>query len=246
MKVDVAKDTAQMARSAAACAAEAIRAAIAERGTARIIVATGASQFGFLSALTATQGIDWSRVTGFHLDEYAGLPVSHRASFRKYLRQRFLGMLPVPLKRFNEVNGEASDLEAECCRLKALLEEAPIDVACVGIGENGHLAFNDPPADFETGASFLVVDLDEACRRQQVGEGWFATVDDVPKQALSMSIPQIMKSKRIVCTVPDARKAMAVRHAVKGPVTNLCPSSILQQHPDCVMFLDPAAASQLD
>ncbi len=242
MKIDVAKDTNEMARRAAACAAEAIREAIAERGAARIIVATGASQFGFLQALTATPGIDWSRVTGFHLDEYVGLPVSHPASFRNYLRKRFVGAVPMPLMRFNEVNGEASDLAVECCRLKALLNEAPIDVACVGIGENGHLAFNDPPADFETSDSFLVVDLDEACRRQQVGEGWFATLDDVPKQALSMSIPQIMKSKRIVCTVPDARKADAVNRAVKGPVTNRCPASILQRHPECAVFLDPAAA----
>lgn len=245
MTVTVAKDAGEMARNAAACAAEGIVKALAERGEARIIVATGASQFGFLQALTARPDIDWSRVTGFHLDEYAGLPVSHRASFRNYLRQRFVGALPVPLKGFNEVNGEAPDLAVECRRLKALLEAAPIDVACVGIGENGHLAFNDPPADFETREAFLVVDLDEACRHQQVGEGWFATLEDVPKQALSMSVPQIMKSQRIVCTVPDARKAAAVKNAVQGPVSNLCPSSILQTHPDCTMFLDPAAAGQL-
>ena len=245
MTVTVAKDAGEMARTAAACAAEGIVKALAERGEAGIIVATGASQFGFLQALAATPGIDWSRVTGFHLDEYAGLPVSHRASFRNYLRQRFVGALPVPLKGFNEVNGEAPDLAAECRRLKALLDKTPIDVACVGIGENGHLAFNDPPADFETREAFLVVDLDEACRHQQVGEGWFATLEDVPKQALSMSVPQIMKSKRIVCTVPDARKAAAVKNAVQGPVSNLCPSSILQTHPDCTMFLDPAAAGQL-
>jgi len=245
MKVDIAKDTEEMSKRAAACAAEGIKDAIAKRGAARIIVATGASQFGFLKALTATPGIDWSRVTGFHLDEYVGLPASHRASFRNYLRQRFVGALPVPLKGFNEVNGEAPDLAAECRRLKALLDEQPIDVACVGIGENGHLAFNDPPADFDTGEAYLVVKLDEACRRQQVGEGWFATLDDVPKQALSMSIPQIMKSRRIVCTVPDARKAAAVKGAVKGPVSNLCPSSILQTHAACSMFLDPAAAGEL-
>ena len=245
MKVDIAKDAEEMAKQAAAYAAEGIRDAIAQRGEARIIVATGASQFGFLKALTAAPGIDWSRVTGFHLDEYVGLPVSHRASFRNYLRQRFVGAVPVPLKGFNEVNGEALDLAAECRRLKSLINEKPIDVACVGIGENGHLAFNDPPADFETRDAYLVVNLDEVCRHQQVGEGWFATLEDVPKQALSMSIPQIMKSRRIVCTVPDARKAKAVKGAAKGPVSNLCPSSILQRHPDCTMFLDPPAAGEL-
>lgn len=245
MKIVVSKDTDEMARAAAACAAEAIGKALAERGEARVIVATGASQFGFLKALTAAPGIDWSRVTGFHLDEYVGLAASHRASFRNYLRQRFVSALPVPLKGFNEVDGGAPDLAAECRRLKALLAGAPIDVACVGIGENGHLAFNDPPADFKTEEAFLVVDLDEACRRQQVGEGWFATLEDVPKQALSMSVPQIMKSRQIVCTVPDARKAVAVLHAVKGPVTNLCPASVLQEHPACTMFLDPASAAGL-
>lgn len=245
MKVVVSKNTDEMARAAAACAAEAIGKALAERGEARIIVATGASQFGFLKALTAAPGSDWARVTGFHLDEYVGLASSHRASFRNYLRQRLLGALPVPLKDFNEVDGEARDLAAECRRLKELLAAAPIDVACVGIGENGHLAFNDPPADFKTEEAFLVVDLDEACRRQQVGEGWFATLEDVPKQALSMSIPQIMQSRQIVCTVPDARKAVAVKHAVKGPVTNLCPASVLQEHPACTMFLDPASAAGL-
>ena len=243
MKVDIAKDVEEMAKRAAAYAAEGIKDAIAQRGEARIIVATGASQFGFLKALTAAPGIDWSRVTGFHLDEYAGLSVSHRASFRNYLRQRFVGAVPVPLRGFNEVNGEASDLAAECQRLKMLINEKPIDVACVGIGENGHLAFNDPPADFETDEAYLVVNLDEVCRFQQVGEGWFATLEDVPTRALSMSVPQIMKSRRIVCTVPDERKAIAVRNAVKGPVTNLCPASVLQRHPDCTLFLDPPAAA---
>lgn len=245
MQVDVATSADEMGRRAAACAAAAILQAIRARGAARVIVATGASQFGFLKALTGTPGIDWSKVTGFHLDEYVGLSAGHPASFRNYLRQRFVGALPIPIHAFHEVNGEAVDLAAECRRLKALLDEAPIDVACVGIGENGHLAFNDPPADFGTFAAFLVVALDEACRRQQVGEGWFATLDDVPKQALSMSVPQIMKSRQIVCTVPDARKAAAVKGSVKGPVSNLCPASILQRHPACAMFLDPASAAGL-
>ena len=245
MNVLIARDADEMAVKAAAQAAQALREALDARGEARIIVATGASQFGFLNALTAASGIDWSRVTGFHLDEYVGLPATHKASFRGYLRQRFVGALPVPLKAFHEVDGEAADPAAECVRLQALVEAAPVDVACVGIGENGHLAFNDPPADFHAVAAYLLVDLDGACRRQQVGEGWFATLDDVPRQAFSMSIPQIMKSRRIVCTVPDARKAEAVKNAVEGAVSNLCPASILQAHPACALFLDPAAASGL-
>lgn len=245
MNVSISKDAGVMAREAAGRAADGIRGALAARGEARVIVATGASQFGFLKELAAAPGIDWTRVTGFHLDEYVGLPASHIASFRGYLRQRFAGALPAPLKGFNEVNGEAPDLAAECRRLKALLDEAPIDVACVGIGENGHLAFNDPPADFETQEAYIVVTLDEACRRQQVGEGWFASLDDVPKQALSMTISRILKSRRIVCTVPDARKADAVKGAVQGPVSNLCPASVLQRHPDCTLFLDAASASGL-
>ena len=245
MNVLIARDSEEMAVKAAALAAQALREALTARGEARIIVATGASQFGFLDALTHAPGIDWSRVTGFHLDEYAGLSVAHKASFRGYLRQRFVGALPVPLRAFHEVDGEAADPAAECARLQALVEAAPVDVACVGIGENGHLAFNDPPADFHAAAAYLVVELDEACRRQQVGEGWFATLEDVPAKAFSMSIPQIMKSRSIVCTVPDARKAKAVRNAAEGAVTNLCPASILQTHPACTLFLDPDSASGL-
>ncbi|HRR34929.1 MAG TPA: glucosamine-6-phosphate deaminase [Kiritimatiellia bacterium] len=245
MTVHVSKDSDEMARAAAADAAAALKQAVEERGEARLIVATGASQFGFLQALTQAPGIAWPQITAFHLDEYVGLPAAHRASFRAYLRQRFVGALPTPLRAFVEVDGEAADLAAECDRLKQWIDAAPIDVACVGIGENGHLAFNDPPADFEAEAAYLVVTLDEACRRQQVGEGWFASLDEVPKQALSMSIPQIMKSRHIVCTVPDARKAEAVRGAVEGPVTPLCPASVLQRHPSCALYLDSASASAL-
>ena len=245
MTVYVSRDSEEMARAAAADAAAALRQAVDAHGEARLIVATGASQFGFLQALTQAPDIAWSRVTAFHLDEYVGLPVTHRASFRAYLRQRFAGALPAPLCAFVEVDGEAADLAAECNRLKRLIDAAPIDVACVGIGENGHLAFNDPPADFEAQAAYLVVALDEACRRQQVGEGWFASLDEVPSQALSMSIPQIMKSRHIVCTVPDARKAEAVKGAVEGPVTPFCPASVLQRHPACALYLDRASASAL-
>ncbi len=245
MDVYIGKDKMDMAQRAADFAAARIRKAIADKGEARIIVATGASQFEFLAALVKEPGIDWSRVTGFHLDEYVGLSVTHKASFRAYMRERLVSKTPQPMKAFNEVNGEAADPKAEIKRLQDLIREAPIDVACVGIGENGHLAFNDPPADFDTNDAYLIVDLDHKCRMQQVGEGWFATEDDVPKPAFSMSIKQIMWSKSICCTCPDARKAEAVKGAVEGPVTNTLPSSILQMHPDCGMFLDPASASLL-
>ena len=245
MKVYIGKDKLDMAAHAAKAAGDRIRAALAARGEARIIVATGASQFEFLAALVKEPGIDWTKVTGFHLDEYVGIPVTHKASFRGYMRERFVAKTPQPMKVFNEVNGEAADQEAEISRLEALLRVAPIDVACVGIGENGHLAFNDPPADFDTNRAYLVVPLDHKCRMQQVGEGWFPTVDDVPTHAFSMSIKQIMWSKSIVCTCPDTRKADAVKGAVEGPITNMLPSSILQMHPDCGMFLDPASAAKL-
>jgi glucosamine-6-phosphate deaminase len=229
---------------AAADGAQAIRAALAARGAASVIVATGASQFDVLAALVAQPDIAWNRVTAFHLDEYAGLPLSHPASFRLYLWQRFVSQLPLPLQAFHWISGEG-DCQRECDRLAAAISRQTIDVAFVGIGENGHLAFNDPPADFQTEAPYLVVHLDEACRRQQLGEGWFATLDDVPRQAISMSVRQILKSRQIIGTVPDARKAEAVRNAVEGPVGPQHPASILQQHPATTLYLDEAAASLL-
>lgn len=243
MKITIAADTKEMGKQAAALGAVAIRAAIAQRGAANIIVATGASQFETLAALVAEPGIDWNCVTGFHLDEYLELSEDHPASFRKYLRERFVEQ--VPLKAFHYVNGSAADAEAECARLGALIAEYPIDVAFVGIGENGHLAFNDPPADFETEQAYLVVELDDACRQQQFGEGWFETFDSVPKRAISMSVQQILKTKAIMVSVPDERKAIAVRNSVEGEVTPLVPASILQTHSQTVLFLDPPAASLL-
>ena len=185
-------------------------------------------------------------MTGFHLDEYVGLPVTHKASFRNYMRARFVSKTPQPMKAFNEVNGEAPDADAEIDRLEKLLRVAPIDVACVGIGENGHLAFNDPPCDIDTNRAYKVVPLDDKCRMQQVGEGWFATKDDVPTHAFSMSMKQILWAKCIVCTCPDSRKAEAVKGALEGPVTVMLPSSFMQLHPDCGMFLDPASAALLN
>ncbi len=241
LRIFETKDEAGVA--AAREAAAAIEAAIAARGEANIVLATGMSQFEMLATLLRL-GIDWSRVTAFHLDEYIGLPATHPASFRRYLKERFVDHVPT-LRAFHYVVGDAPDPEAECRRLGELIRLLPIAVACVGIGENGHLAFNDPPADFETEEPFLVVTLDEACRRQQLNEGWFPTLEAVPTRAISMSIRQIMKSETIVCTVPDLRKAAAVKAVVEGPVTNLVPASILQRHPRCTLFMDRPAASQL-
>ena len=196
------------------------------------------------SALVAEADIEWNRVTGFHLDEYVNLSLDHPASFRLYLWKRFVSQLPLPMRQFHFLNGEG-DCEAECARVGAEIQQHPIDVAFVGIGENGHLAFNDPPADFETDRPYLVVDLDDACRRQQLGEGWFPTFDDVPQQAISMSVKQILKSKVIVCTVPDERKAQAVKGAVEGDVVPDVPASILQTHGATTLFLDRDAASLL-
>lgn len=232
-----------LGQNAAAEGAAKIRDAIRDHGSATILVATGASQFETLAALVQSPEIDWSKVTGFHLDEYLGLPSSHGASFRKYLRERFVDL--VPIGEFHYVNGD-KDAVTECKRLGDLIGDRQVDVAFIGIGENAHLAFNDPPADFETQHSYLVVDLDDACRRQQLGEGWFDELADVPRQAISMSISQIMKSKHIVCSVPDERKAAAVRDTLTGPITPSIPASILQSHDSATMFLDPPAASQID
>jgi len=242
MEVRLCRDVKTLGRCAAADAASHISRAIEHRGHARIIVATGTSQFEGLAALVAAEGIDWSKVVGFHLDEYLGLPTTHPASFRRYLEERLVDR--VGLRAFHYIDGEAEP-EEECRRVGELVAAGPIDVALIGIGENGHLAFNDPPADFETERPYLVVDLDEACRRQQLGEGWFPTLHDVPRRAISMSIRQIMKSEAIVCSVPDRRKAEAVRAAVEGPVTPQVPASILQRHPRATIYVDPPAAELL-
>jgi len=240
--VVVSKNAKEAGKAAGTRAAALIRTAIAEKGEANIILATGDSQVETLSTLISEQ-VDWSRVVMFHLDEYIGLPENSPASFRRYLKERFLSRV-APLKAAHLVNGEV-DPEAECERLSQIIRQHPIDVALVGIGENGHLAFNDPPADFDTEKPYIVVELDEQCRRQQMGEGWFATLNDVPRKAISMSIKQICLSKHIICSVPDERKAEAVKNTLAGPVTNMVPASILQQHPDCQFYLDEASASKL-
>jgi glucosamine-6-phosphate deaminase len=244
MNIEIMPDKAQMGKAAAAAGAELVRRAIAERGAANIIVATGASQFEMLAELVQEPNISWNCVTGFHLDEYVGLPITHPASFRAYLWQRFVSRLPLPMRAFHFLNAE-SEPQVECRRVSEIIRQHPIDVTFCGIGENGHLAFNDPPADFDTEVPYIVVNLDDACRRQQLGEGWFPTFEDVPKQAISMSIRQIMKSRAIICTVPDERKAEAVRNTVEGDVSPRVPASILQRHEKCTLYLDKPAASLL-
>lgn len=232
-----------LSRAAASQASEIIRAAIAERGQAWITVATGASHLEFLEALTQEPALDWSKVTCFHLDEYLGLPVSHPASFRKYLKKRFVDQVHPRL--FHYVDGEHPDPSAECRRLGQLISDCQIDVAFVGIGENGHLAFNDPPANFEAEDPFLVVQLDEACRQQQLKEGWFDSLEEVPRTAISMSIRQILKSGKILCIVPDQRKAAAVRDCLELEISPWRPASSLRLHDKTTFFFDRDSASLL-
>jgi glucosamine-6-phosphate deaminase len=243
MVLKLFNDKRALAAAAAEQAATAIRNAIADHGKARIIAATGASQFEFLEALTNLPGIDWKKVEMFHLDEYIGLPASHPASFSNYLQQRLIQKTGIT--HHHLLNGEGNP--AEIIRhVSQALREAPIDVAFVGVGENGHLAFNDPPADFETGEEYLIVTLDEACRRQQLGEGWFPALADVPRRAISMSVRQILKAKEIICIVPDARKAKAVKSCFEGEISPHAPASILRTHSNTTVYLDQHSAALLD
>ena len=230
-----------MGEAAGNNAALKIESALNDYHEANIILATGASQFHTLNTLVNYDIIDWSRVNVFHLDEYIGIGENHPASFRLYLKQRFLDKVG-KVKDFQFINGNAENPQDECERLNRLIKPLEIHVALVGIGENGHLAFNDPPADFTIEDPYIIADLDEACRMQQVGEGWFDGLEDVPTQAISMTIKQIMKSKSIVCSVPDERKAKAVKACVLGEVSNLHPASILQNHKDCTIYLDKGSA----
>jgi glucosamine-6-phosphate deaminase len=225
--------------SAAKHVAEVLREVIAEKGSARIVLSTGASQFDTLEALTKESGIAWNKVEMFHLDEYVGLPETHPASFRKYLKERFVDKVG-PLKAAHFVDGTK-----ECiASLTAELRSAPIDIGLIGIGENGHIAFNDPPADFDTREAYIIVNLDDACKRQQMGEGWFPTIDDVPKQAVSMTPYQIMQCERIVSCVPYAVKAEAVRKTVQAKeTTNLVPATLLKEHPNFILYLDKDSAA---
>lgn len=243
MEVHLAATKKETSQAAARTASQKLQESIRNQGTANFIVATGASQFDFLKALTDDSDINWKKTTMFHLDEYIGIPETHPASFRKYLKDRFVEIVQPGTVHF--LNGEAQNPQAECDRLNEIISDHLIDVAFVGIGENGHLAFNDPPADFETDDPYIVVELDERCRLQQVGEGWFNGLNDVPTHAISMSIKQIMKSEKIICTVPDKRKAEAVHACLQGEITPMHPASILQKHKDCTIYLDSGSSSLL-
>lgn len=242
MKLEIFESKRAMSNAAAGHASRVLRKSIAERGRARIIAATGASQLDFLDALTKSAGIDWQLVEMFHLDEYIGLPATHPASFRKYLLDNFV--TKVGSTRHHFLDGDKDPAEVSD-RVGKELASAPIDVAFVGIGENGHLAFNDPPADFKTEQPYLIVNLDEACRRQQVGEGWFTDISEVPRQAISMSVRQILKSKEIITIVPDQRKAEAVKRCLEGEITPAAPASVLRDHPVTTLYLDKKSAELL-
>ncbi|MCE5231185.1 glucosamine-6-phosphate deaminase [bacterium] len=234
------------AKFAAERGAEILRKATSSKQSVRAVFASAASQIEFLQHLTSAPGIDWKRVELFHLDEYIGISEDHPASFRRFLKERVIGV--VPIGKVNFINGSAPDAEAECKRISALLDAAPIDVGFIGIGENGHLAFNDPPADFEAKQSYKVVELDQVCRNQQLGEGWFPTLDAVPKHAISMTIPAIMRFENIICTAPDARKAQAVKDCLSdsASVSNMHPASIMKQHAKAYVYLDKPAAALLN
>jgi len=242
MRIAVFPDKHSLAKAAAEQAAASIRTAISRHGVARIIAATGASQFEFLEILTKASDIDWRSVEMFHLDEYLDLPANHPASFRKYLRERLIDK--VGISRYHLLDGDR-DPQQVIPAVTSEIRKAPINVAFVGIGENGHLAFNDPPADFESDDAYIVVELDEACRRQQLGEGWFQDLSEVPKRAISMTVRQILKAEEIVCVVPDARKAEAVAKCFAGEISPAAPASILRRHPNTTVYLDKDSSALL-
>jgi glucosamine-6-phosphate deaminase len=242
MVLKVFNDRVSLSKAAAEQAAAAIRRAISDHGDARVIAATAASQLEFLDELTKAPGIDWRHVEVFHLDEYIGLPITHPGSFRKMLLEQLIRKTGIA--KYHLLDGDA-DAGEVVRRVSAALTTAPIDIAFVGIGENGHLAFNDPPADFETNEPYLIVNLDEACRLQQVGEAWFTDISQVPKQAISMSVRQILKTKEILAVVPDSRKAQAVKACFEGEISPMAPASILRTHPNATIYLDKNSAALL-
>ena len=244
MNLSIFRTKAKLGSAAAAAGADKIREALATREEVSIVMASAASQFEVIDALLRETGIEWDRIVLFHLDEYIGLEGEHPASFSRFLRDRFVDKLPCTLKGFHAING-CAEPGLECARLGVMIERSDPVVAFIGIGENGHIAFNDPPADFDTKAPYIIVKLDEECRQQQVGEGWFPELKSVPEHAISMSVRQILKAERIICTVPDARKAPAVRSSVEEEVSPEIPATILQQHSDCRLFLDDPSASLL-
>jgi glucosamine-6-phosphate deaminase len=242
MKIVVAQEREELGRFVAQQATEALRQCLSQQEVCNLVVATGSSQFEVLDNLGQQAALDWARIHGFHLDEYLGLARSHSASFVGYLANRFVDKLPLGSFFFMDGMLPPDKLKREACQAIA---GKRIDLLLCGIGENGHLAFNDPPADFDAEDPYLIVELDEACRKQQVGEGWFDALSQVPKQAISMSIRQIMSAKQILCTVPDRRKALAVKNTVEGQVDPAVPASILQSHPNTTLILDAASSSML-
>ncbi len=241
LNVEVFDDDVSLGRAAAAFVSTELASAVKENGAANLVLATGASQFTFLEAFKRDSTVDWPKISVFHLDEYTGMSDRHPASFRRYLRERILDEVQPGAIHF--LNGDAADAEAETVRYEALLRNSLLHVACIGIGENGHIAFNDPAvADFNDSRLVKIVELDEACRRQQLGEGWFQSYDEVPKHAMSLTVPAIMNCRMISCVVPDLRKARAVRNALVGPIHTGCPASILRRHPSARLFLDRESA----
>jgi len=241
-KIAILADKYALGQAAADHAARSLRRALVDQGSARLVAATGASQFEFLDALTSAPGIDWGQVEVFHLDEYVGLPSTHPASFRKYLFERLIHK--VGITKYHLLDGDG-DPGGSVKKIGAELQSKEVDILFAGIGENGHLAFNDPPADFDVADPYLIVDLDEVCRQQQVNEGWFPKLTDVPKKAISMSVRQILCSKEIIVVVPDTRKARAVKACLEGEISPMMPASILRNHPSATIYLDPDSAALL-
>lgn len=243
MTVEVFESNAALGKTAAKDFAEIVNHTVRERGEASIIFATGNSQLSFMQALRETPNIPWKNVLAFHMDEYLGMSETHPASFRRFLRENITDLFQA--RATYGLQGDAADIVAEIARYEALLKEHPPVLCVLGIGENGHLAFNDPPADFHTTKTLHVVTLDETCRRQQVGEGHFANINQVPTQALSLTVPALLKPAHVMALVPEARKANAVKAALEGPVTELCPASILRTHAHVKLYLDRDSASLL-
>lgn len=244
MNVTILENARELGREAAKLCSRELQRCIEEQGGARLLLSTGASQFETLASLI-TKDIDWSKVEMFHLDEYVHLSQEHPASFRKYLKERFVDLLPVPLHRAHFVNGEG-DLGQQIAALTSEIRKAPIDLALIGIGENAHIAFNDPPADFDTRDAYMIVNLDDRCKQQQVGEGWFASLEEVPSQAITMTVHQILQSKMIVSCVPHKVKARAIKDMFTHGVTNQVPATILKTHPNYTLFIDEQSASEAD
>lgn len=244
MPVRIYPDAVSLGGDAASHAATVIRDAIAARGVANVMFASGNSQLVFLERLTSTPDVDWARVVGFHMDEYLGIPASHPASFRRYMHEQILDR--VRLQAFREIAGDADDPDAECSRYAGLLRVNPLDLCCLGIGENGHLAFNDPPvADFDDPHDVKIVELDAACRNQQVGEGHFTSFDDVPTRAITVTIPALLRAGVVLAIVPEARKREPVARALHGPISTECPASVLRTQPHATLYLDAASAGDL-